>query len=166
MMESPTRRHVMSAGALAGVSLFALATGACADASAPTRPAPFALSDAQWRQRLTPMQYYVLRQQGTERPGSSPLTAEHRRGRFLCAGCGVPLFSSIAKYDSGTGWPSFTAPLRGAVGTSTDHALGYARTEVHCANCGGHLGHSFDDGPPPTGRRYCMNGAALRFVAA
>ena len=166
MTDSLSRRDLIGAAALAGASLLALSTGACADAAAPEPRAPFALSDAQWRQRLTPMQYYVLRQQGTERPGSSPLAAEHRAGRFLCAGCAVPLFSSTAKYDSGTGWPSFTAPLRGAVGTSTDHALGYARTEVHCRNCGGHLGHSFDDGPPPTGQRYCMNGAALRFVAA
>ena len=157
---------MIGAAALAGVSLLALTTGACADAAAPQQRYALTLSDAQWRQRLTPMQYYVLRQQGTERPGSSPLTGEHRRGRFLCAGCGVPLFSSTTKFDSGTGWPSFTAPLRGAVGTSTDHALGYARTEVHCGHCGGHLGHVFDDGPAPTGKRYCMNGAALRFVAA
>ena len=108
----------------------------------------------------------VLRQQGTERPGSSPLANEHRRGRFLCAGCANALYASAAKYDSGTGWPSFRQPLPGAVGTSTDFKLGYPRTAVHCADCGGHLGHVFDDGPPPTGKRYCMNGLAMTFRPA
>jgi peptide-methionine (R)-S-oxide reductase len=112
---------------------------------------------------LTPEQYHVLREHGTERPGSSPLNGEKRRGTFRCAGCGRPLFSSEAKFESGTGWPSFYEPLEGAVGTSTDKSFFMIRTEVHCANCGGHLGHVFPDGPPPTGLRYCMNGVALEF---
>ena len=108
----------------------------------------------------------VLRQEATERPWSSALLKEHRRGLFVCAGCALPLFRSEAKYDSRTGWPSFKAPIRGAVGTSTDYKIGIARTEVHCRRCGGHLGHVFDDGPPPAGKRYCMNGLALKFRAA
>lgn len=127
---------------------------------------PFALSDAEWRRRLNPLAYQVLRKQATERAFTSPLNKEHRRGTFRCAGCDQPLFSSKTKFDSGTGWPSFWAPLPRAVGTSRDFDLGYPRTEVHCARCGGHLGHVFDDGPQPTGKRYCMNGVALSFVAA
>lgn len=118
---------------------------------------------AEWKQVLTPEQYYVLRDHGTERAGSSPLDHEKRTGAFLCAACSQPLFSSAAKFDSGTGWPSFYEPLPGGVGTSTDFKLIYPRTEVHCARCGGHLGHVFNDGPPPTGKRYCMNGIAMRF---
>ncbi len=118
---------------------------------------------AEWKQRLTPEQYYVLRDHGTERAGSSPLDHEKRTGVFHCAACDQPLFSSAAKYDSGTGWPSFYEPLPGGIGTSTDFKLIYPRTEVHCARCGGHLGHVFSDGPPPTGKRYCMNGVAMRF---
>lgn len=159
---SLSRRALLGgATALAG-SLLALGTSACAQ-SRPER-FPFVLTDAQWRQRLTPMQYYVLRQEGTERPFSHPLNDEHRSGTFRCAGCDLPLFSSTTKYDSGTGWPSFYAPLPRAVGTSTDFALGFPRTEVHCARCGGHLGHVFDDGPRPTGKRYCMNGVAMEFT--
>jgi peptide-methionine (R)-S-oxide reductase len=121
-------------------------------------------SDTDWRERLTPEQYRVLREHGTERAGSSPLNAEKRPGTFVCAGCGQPLFSSDAKYESGSGWPSFFAPLvEGAVDTSADRALMMTRTEVHCSRCQGHLGHVFDDGPQPTGLRYCMNGTALRF---
>jgi len=127
---------------------------------------PYALSDAEWRKRLSPLAYNVLRRQATEHPFTSPLNKEHRAGIFACAGCGQKLFSSKTKFDSGTGWPSFYAPLPKAVGTSRDFALGYPRTEVHCARCGGHLGHVFDDGPKPTGLRYCMNGVALSFVAA
>jgi peptide-methionine (R)-S-oxide reductase len=122
--------------------------------------------NAEWRRLLTPAQYAVLRGHGTERAGSSPLDAEKRRGTFACAGCALPLFSSDAKFDSRTGWPSFTVPLAQAVGTSEDRGLLMTRTEVHCRRCGGHLGHVFDDGPPPTGKRYCMNGVAMTFEAA
>ncbi|MGF1569499.1 MAG: peptide-methionine (R)-S-oxide reductase MsrB [Nodosilinea sp.] len=121
--------------------------------------------DAKWRQVLTPGQYQVLRKQGTEPPFSSPLAQQHAPGTYRCAGCDLNLFSSETKFDSGTGWPSFYAPLDNAVGTSTDRSLLIARTEVHCRRCGGHLGHVFDDGPAPTGKRYCMNGLALKFVA-
>ena len=121
-------------------------------------------SDAEWRQRLTPEQYRVLREHGTERAGSSPLDKEHGKGTFLCAGCELALFSSDTKFDSRTGWPSFYAPLDNAVGTTSDRSFFMTRTEVHCRRCGGHLGHVFDDGPPPTGLRYCMNGAALKFA--
>ena len=121
-------------------------------------------SDEEWLRRLTPEQYYVLRAHGTERAGSSPLDGEKRAGTFVCAGCELPLFSSATKFDSGTGWPSFYAPLEGAIGTSEDRSLFMTRTEVHCRRCGGHLGHVFEDGPPPTGLRYCMNGVALKFV--
>jgi peptide-methionine (R)-S-oxide reductase len=124
------------------------------------------LSEAQWRERLTPQQYEVLRRQGTERAFSSPLTSEKRRGTYHCAGCDLALFTSDMKFDSGTGWPSFFATLPGVFGTRTDFKLILPRTEYHCARCGGHHGHVFDDGPPPTGKRYCNNGVALRFVAA
>ena len=120
-------------------------------------------TDAEWKQILTPEQYNVLRRRGTEAPYSSPLEKEHRHGIFSCMGCDLPLFSSEAKFESGTGWPSFTAPLPDAVRTMTDHELLYPRTEVHCRRCGGHLGHVFDDGPQPTGKRYCMNGVAMKF---
>lgn len=122
-------------------------------------------TEEEWRRRLTPAQFSVLREHGTEPPGSSPLNNEHRAGTFNCAACELPLFSSKAKFDSGTGWPSFWEPLPNAVGQSEDHSLIFARTEIHCRRCGGHLGHVFDDGPPPTGLRYCMNGVALVFVA-
>ena len=119
--------------------------------------------DAEWRAELSPEQFRVLRGHGTERPGSSPLNAEKRPGTFLCAGCGQALFDAGTKYESGTGWPSFWAPMEGGVGTQTDRSLFMTRTEVHCARCGGHLGHVFPDGPKPTGQRYCMNGVAMRF---
>ena len=121
------------------------------------------MNDDEWEKRLPPDTYRVMRCHGTERAGTSPLNGEHRPGSYLCAACGTALFESATKFDSGTGWPSFYAPLPQAVGTSTDHALGMARTEVHCARCGGHLGHVFADGPEPTGERYCMNGVALKF---
>ena len=124
------------------------------------------LTDAQWHQRLSPAQYAVLRESVTENPFSSPLLNEHRRGTFLCAGCDQALFSSATKFESGTGWPSFWTPLSHAVGTRTDRSFGMIRSEVYCSNCGGHLGHVFDDGPPPTGLRYCMNGLALKFRPA
>jgi peptide-methionine (R)-S-oxide reductase len=120
-------------------------------------------SDEQWREQLTPEQYRVLREHGTEPPGSSPLNQEHRDGTFRCAACGQPLFASDTKYESCTGWPSFFKPLDNAVGTSADDSLFMRRTEVHCSNCGSHLGHVFPDGPEPTGLRFCMNGIALKF---
>jgi peptide-methionine (R)-S-oxide reductase len=120
-------------------------------------------TEAEWREQLTPEQFYVLREHGTERRGTSPLNGEKRTGTFLCAGCGQPLFSSDTKFESGTGWPSFTAPLSDAVDTTVDRTFGMTRTEVHCARCRGHLGHVFPDGPQPTGLRYCMNGVALAF---
>ena len=119
--------------------------------------------DQGWRAKLTPEQFEVLRKHGTERAGTSPLNGEHRPGVFRCAGCGQELFTSDTKFDSGTGWPSFSAPMTDAVETTTDRSLGMSRTEVHCSRCKGHLGHVFEDGPRPTGLRYCMNGVSLQF---
>ena len=123
----------------------------------------YQLSDAEWRKKLSPAAYRTLRHEATEYPFSSALNEEHRAGIFACAGCALPLYSSRTKFDSGTGWPSFWAPLRDAVRTRTDGSLGFTRTEVHCRRCGGHLGHVFNDGPRPTGQRYCMNGVAMSF---
>jgi peptide-methionine (R)-S-oxide reductase len=130
------------------------------------RPFEVTHSDEEWRKLLTPDQFTILRQSGTERPYTSALLHEHRRGNFACAGCDLDLFSSATKYDSGTGWPSFWAPLDNAIATETDTSYGMVRTAVHCRRCGGHLGHVFDDGPKPTGQRYCMNGVALVFKPA
>ncbi|MGE0443911.1 MAG: peptide-methionine (R)-S-oxide reductase MsrB [Vicinamibacterales bacterium] len=127
---------------------------------------PVEKTDAEWRSQLTPDQYAVLRGHGTERPGSCALLMEKRPGTFSCAGCGQRLFVGERKFESGTGWPSFFAPLEGATETSTDSSYGMVRTEVHCGRCGGHLGHVFEDGPPPTGLRYCINGVALTFEPA
>jgi peptide-methionine (R)-S-oxide reductase len=124
---------------------------------------PVEKSDEEWRRILTPEQYSVLRGHGTERPGSCALLKEHRAGTFTCAACGQRLFVADRKFESGTGWPSFFAPLEGAIGTTEDRTFGMTRVEVHCNNCGGHLGHVFEDGPPPTGLRYCINGVALTF---
>lgn len=121
-------------------------------------------SDEDWQRQLTPQQFYVLRKHGTERPFTSPLDKEYGPGTYSCAGCDLPLFSSTTKFNSRTGWPSFYAPLDNAVGTTTDRGWGMTRVEVHCRRCGGHLGHVFDDGPKPTGLRYCMNGVALTFL--
>lgn len=118
----------------------------------------------EWRKILTPEQFRVLRQEGTERSGTSPLTDAHGNGTFACAGCDLPLFTSDTKFNSGTGWPSFYAPIDGAIGTTTDKSAFMTRVEVHCHRCGGHLGHVFDDGPQPTGKRYCMNGVAMKFI--
>jgi peptide-methionine (R)-S-oxide reductase len=169
------RRFLLSGGsALAALAAlthwraFAAGTPSAADAqdAAGGAPARFEVtrSDAQWRAQLTPAQYHVLREEGTERPFSSPLNDEHRSGVFACAGCSRELFSSRTKFDSHTGWPSFWAPLDHAVATREDGSFGMTRTEVHCARCGGHLGHVFDDGPKPTGLRYCMNGLAMTFT--
>jgi peptide-methionine (R)-S-oxide reductase len=128
-----------------------------------TKTFAVAMSEEEWRRKLTPGQYRVLREHGTERAGSSPLDKEYADGVYHCAGCGQPLFASKAKFNSGTGWPSFWSPLDQAVETQTDRSFFMSRTEVHCNRCGGHLGHVFDDGPQPTGQRYCMNGAALEF---
>jgi peptide-methionine (R)-S-oxide reductase len=150
-------------------SLFGIGAAARQAQAAPSPPAradAITLTDAQWRQRLAPAAYDVLRHEGTERPFTSPLNAEHRAGAYLCAGCDLPLFSHSAKFDSGTGWPSFFQPLPGALETRTDYKLLLPRTEYHCARCGGHQGHVFGDGPAPTRQRYCNNGVALRFVAA
>jgi peptide-methionine (R)-S-oxide reductase len=156
------RRHLLK-GALCGVAALAFWRLGLSEAEAAY---PFTLTDADWKKRLSPLAYQVLRKQATERPFTSPLNKEHRAGTFKCAGCAQPLFNAKTKFDSGTGWPSFWEPLPRAVGTSRDFALVYPRVEVHCARCGGHLGHVFDDGPPPTGKRYCMNGVALSFTAA
>jgi len=122
-------------------------------------------TDDEWRRTLTAEQFHVLREHGTERPGSSPLNYEKRDGTFSCAACGQPLFSSDTKFESGTGWPSFFRPLEGAIATTVDRSYGMTRVEAHCSRCGGHLGHVFPDGPRPTGERYCMNGTALTFDA-
>jgi peptide-methionine (R)-S-oxide reductase len=126
---------------------------------------PFTLTDAEWRQRLSPAQYAVMRQHGTERPGSCGLLREKRPGTFHCAGCGQALFQGGTKFESGTGWPSFDTPVEGGIAESRDVSHGMVRIEVHCANCGSHMGHVFPDGPPPTGLRYCINGVALDFEA-
>ena len=162
MTEVRTRRAVLRTLAVAGAATpFVFACRAAPAATAEQ----FAVTktDAQWRAQLGPAAYEVLRHEDTERPGSSPLNAEHRAGTFLCKGCVLPLFSSTTKFDSGTGWPSFWAPLPHAVAARSDRSLMMARTEVHCRRCGGHLGHVFDDGPKPTGKRYCMNGVAMTF---
>jgi peptide-methionine (R)-S-oxide reductase len=152
-------------GLLSAIGLAPAATVAPAATPAASRADRVVLSEAEWKQRLTSSQFHVLRKEGTEPPGSSVLNAEKRRGTYTCAGCALPLFSSEAKYESGTGWPSFHTPLAGALGTSTDFKLILPRTEYHCARCGGHQGHVFDDGPRPSGKRYCNNGVALNFVA-
>ena len=156
------RRTFLGGAALA---VIAITLPGCGAEAAPGN-FPFRLTDAQWRARLNPQQYAVLRQASTERAGSSPLDREHRVGTFRCAGCNWPLFASTTKFDSGTGWPSFLRPLPRAVATRDDDSLIGRRTEVLCANCGGHLGHVFNDGPRPTGLRYCMNGAAMVFRAS
>ena len=166
-LSRPLRRYViLGGGALLGAAVFgrfAISAGGKTDADE-----GFAVmkTDAEWRQALTPEQYQVLRRHGTERPFSSPLNDEHRKGVFLCAACEQEVYRSDTKFESGTGWPSFYAPVEGGVATSTDYKMILPRTEVHCSRCGGHLGHVFKDGPAPTGLRYCMNGVAMKFKPA
>jgi peptide-methionine (R)-S-oxide reductase len=161
-----TRRTLLSG--LAALGLAPVVSG-CKQADAQpdkSKVAKLVRSDEEWKKLLTPDQYYVLRREGTERPGSSPLNAEKRRGTYHCVACNLPLFLSEMKYESGTGWPSFFDTLPDAFGFKTDNLLIYTRTEYHCARCGGHHGHLFDDGPRPTGKRFCNNGVCLKFVPA
>jgi len=162
-MDQPlARRSVLGLIGVSGCALLAWPPRAQADA----RRLPLQLTPAEWKRKLGPQRFAVLREADTERPFSSPLNKEHRRGTFRCAGCERPVFASATKFDSGTGWPSFFQPLPGAVATRSDRTMLMTRTEVQCARCGGHLGHVFDDGPKPTGKRYCMNGLALTFSPA
>ena len=162
------RGFLGSAAAVVAVGAAPASSSSASAAAPPRRPSASRSRrrPAEWRRLLGPQRYAVLREAHTERAGSSPLDKEHRRGTFLCAGCDLPVYSSAAKFDSGTGWPSFTRPLPNAVRTRPDRTLFVVRTEVHCRRCGGHLGHVFDDGPPPTGQRWCMNGLALKFRPA
>ena len=169
MTETASRRAILTGA----VSLFALAACGPREAAAASASekafadSPFRkLTDAQWKARLSPLAYDVLRHEATERAGTGPFLNEKRKGQFICAGCDLPLFESKWKYESGTGWPSFFDVIKANVGTSTDYNLGYARTEYHCARCLGHQGHIFEDGPRPTGLRYCNNGYSLNFKAA
>ena len=155
------RRDFLGLAGAGAVSL--LLYGLSGNADAGTMRFAVNRSPLEWKRLLGPQRYHILREAGTERAFTSPLNEEHRRGTFICAGCAKPLFTSATKFDSGTGWPSFWKPLPGAVVTRSDRAFGMTRTEVLCARCGGHLGHVFDDGPKPTGLRYCMNGLALKF---
>jgi peptide-methionine (R)-S-oxide reductase len=160
-------RRILLASGVAGVAVYAFMRHTPHGIAAETAEKfPITHSDAEWRALLTPQQYAVLRQEDTERPFSSPLNDEHRKGIFGCAGCASDLFSSDTKFDSHTGWPSFWKPLDKAVGETRDTSFGMVRVAIHCSQCGGHLGHVFDDGPKPTGLRYCMNGVALVFRAA
>jgi peptide-methionine (R)-S-oxide reductase len=158
------RRMLLTAGVAAGALLLSGRFSEAETMTTTEQAIDFKkLTDAEWHKRLTPAQYDVLRKHGTERAGTSPLNKEHRKGTFACAGCDLPLFASDTKFESGTGWPSFFKPLDHAVETKTDRSFFMSRTEVHCSRCLGHLGHVFEDGPPPTGLRYCMNGVAMKF---
>ena len=159
-----TRRRLLGTGTLALAAAVTVGCGSRSEAA----PGKYEITrtTAEWKQKLGAQRFAILRQEGTERPYSSPLNKEKRRGTYACAGCDLPLFSSATKFDSGTGWPSFYAALPRAIGTRTDRSLGMSRVEEHCRRCGGHLGHIFDDGPPPTGKRHCINGLSLNFRPA
>lgn len=161
-----TRRAIILGGVAGAAALGAGAWGWSGRGRAAEGEFPLSLSEDEWRKRLSAEQYAVLREAGTESPFSSPLDRETRDGTYACAGCGQALYRAADKFDSGTGWPSFTRAIEGAVGNASDRLLLIPRTEEHCANCGGHLGHVFEDGPPPTGRRHCINGIALDFAVA
>ncbi len=163
MNMNSSRRQILT---LFGVGAALPVLAACGSGRAEAKTFPIRRSKAEWRKRLTKSEFNVLRNAATERPYSSPLDKEKRAGTFVCAGCANKLYSSKTKFNSRTGWPSFWKALPGAVGTTTDYKIGYPRTEVHCADCGGHLGHIFNDGPKPTGKRHCINGVAMDFVAA
>ncbi len=158
-----SKRAFLGGAGMATIAIIAALAGCGSEASAEVFEVN--LTPDQWRRRLSPEQFRVLRQAGTERAGTSPLNSEHRAGLFACAGCNLPVFRSQDKYDSHTGWPSFTRPINGNIRTRPDHSLVIEQTEVHCRRCGGHLGHVYDDGPPPRGQRWCINGVSLRFVA-
>ena len=158
-----TRRKV-SLAALGSAAASGLGFSRSSEASKPAENFAVTKTPEEWKKTLTPEQYYVLRKHGTERAGTSPLDKVYAAGVYDCAGCDLPVYTSETKFDSGTGWPSFYAPIDKAIGTSVDRSFFVTRTEIHCSRCGGHLGHVFDDGPKPTGKRYCMNGVALKFV--
>jgi peptide-methionine (R)-S-oxide reductase len=163
-LSRPSRRRLLG---WLGAGVAMPLAGACrARSASPKEIFPVQHTEAEWRRLLTPEQFHILREAGTERPFTSPLLNEHRKGTFACAADKQPLFSSATKFESGTGWPSFWKPLPGAVGVRSDSSFGMDRTEVYCHRCGGHLGHVFDDGPPPTGKRYCMNGKGMVFLPA
>ena len=159
-----TRRQFALLGLGMGAGALTLRTSSRAETTDSSKRFPIMKTDEEWKTILTPEQFHVLRKHGTERAGTSPLDKTYAAGEYRCAGCDQPLFTSETKFDSGTGWPSFYQPMDKAVGTTTDRSFFMTRTEVHCSRCGGHLGHVFDDGPKPTGLRYCMNGVAMKFV--
>lgn len=164
MTDPCTRRHLLGTGSIAFVA--AATVGCGSQSTAATGKFAITKTPAEWKKQLGPQRFHILRQEGTERPYSSPLNAEKRRGTYACAGCGLPVFTSATKFDSGTGWPSFWREIAGNVGFKRDTSLMMVRTEEHCRRCGGHLGHVFDDGPRPTGKRHCINGLSLVFRAA